>query len=205
MTFVKNFGTIILVMILLSIKNNNKYEEIVKGSKFISLIFKVYNKDEVNYYLEEVKKEYPNATHYCFGYVIDNDIKSSDDKEPSKTAGYPILTQINGHNLNYVLLVVVRYFGGVKLGTGLLTRTYAKLAREVIEGSNIIELAKGYDIMITFNYSDIKNIDYLLEDSKIINKIFDTNIIYNVLIKEELLNKLKDYDIKINKEIYIEN
>lgn len=205
MTFVKNFGTIILVIILLSIKNNNKYEEIVKGSKFISLIFKVYNKDEINDYLEEVKKEYPNATHYCFGYVIDNDIKSSDDKEPSKTAGYPILTQINGHNLNYVLLVVVRYFGGVKLGTGLLTRTYSKLAKEVIERSNIIKLAKGYDIIITFNYSDIKNIDYLLEDSKIISKTFDTNIIYNVLIKEELLNKLKDYDIKINKEIYIES
>ena len=88
-------------MKLLSIKNNDKYELVVKGSKFISLIYRVYNTIEVKDILEKVKKEYPNATHYCFGYVIDNDIKSSDDREPSKTAGLPILNQITSNNLNY--------------------------------------------------------------------------------------------------------
>ena len=156
---------------MLSIKSNDKYEETIKYSKFISLIFKVYSRDVVNYYLERVKENYPNATHYCYGYVIDNDIKSSDDGEPSKTAGIPILNQITSNNLNYTLIIVIRYFGGVKFGTGLLTRTYAKMARDVIKKDNIITLEKGYDIDIIFNYDNIKNIDYILNSSKIGNPL----------------------------------
>ena len=189
---------------LFSIKNNDIYEEVIKYSKFISLIFRVYSKEEVNCYLEKVKKDYPGATHYCYAYVIDNDVKSSDDGEPSKTAGIPILNQITSKNLNYTLIVVVRYFGGVKLGAGPLTRTYAKVARDVIKHDNIITLVKGYDIDITFNYDNIKNIDYILGDSKIINKEFNDNIKYNVYVSEDIFSKLSSYDVKVNKEIYIE-
>lgn len=187
-----------------SIKNNDIYEETIKYSKFISLIYKVYNKEEVNNYLEETKKTYKDATHYCYGYVIDNDIRSSDDGEPSKTAGIPILNQITSNNLNYTLIVVVRYFGGVKLGAGPLTRAYAKLAREVIKKENIVTLEKGYDINIIFNYDEIKNIDYILTNSRILSKEFKDNIIYNVYINKNTLDKLSNYNIKINKEIYIE-
>lgn len=192
------------MIILLSIKNNNIYEEIIKYSRFISLMFKVNSKDEVNYYLDKVKEDYPNATHYCYGYVIDNDIRSSDNGEPSGTAGMPILNQITSNNLNYVLIIVVRYFGGVKLGAGPLTRAYAKLAREVIEKENIITLVKGYDVNISFNYSDIKNIDYILTNSRILNKQFNDNVIYNAYVSEDTLDKLSNYNISINKEIYIE-
>ena len=187
-----------------SIKNNNKYEETIKYSKFISLIYRVYTKDEVKEYLNKAKESYPSATHYCYGYVIDNDIKSSDDNEPSKTAGIPILNQIINNKLNYTLIIVVRYFGGVKLGVGPLTRAYAKVAREVITPNNIIALTKGYDINITFNYNDVKNIDYFLKDSHIINKTFKDNITYNVIVSEDILNKLNNYNITINKETYIE-
>ncbi len=187
-----------------SIKNNNKYEETIKYSKFISLIYRVYTKEEVKEYLNKTKESYPSATHYCYGYVIDNDIKSSDDNEPSKTAGIPILNQIINNKLNYTLIIVVRYFGGVKLGVGPLTRAYAKVAREVITPNNIITLTKGYDINITFTYNDIKNIDYLLKDSYIINKTFKDNITYNVIISKDILDKLNNYNITINKETYIE-
>ena len=187
-----------------SIKNNNKYEETIKYSKFISLIYRVYTKEEVKEYLNKTKESYPSATHYCYGYVIDNDIKSSDDNEPSKTAAIPILNQIINNKLNYTLIIVVRYFGGVKLGVGPLTRAYAKVAREVITPNNIITLTKGYDINITFTYNDIKNIDYLLKDSHIINKTFKDNITYNVIISKDILNKLINYNITINKETYIE-
>lgn len=193
-----------MVINLLSIKKNDRYEETIKYSKFISLVFKVYSKEEVNYYLDKTKKDYPNATHYCYGYVIDNDIKSSDDGEPAKTAGIPILNQITSNNLNYILLIVVRYFGGVKLGTGPLTRAYAKLARNVIKKENIITLVNGYDINISFNYNEIKDIDYILDNSRILNKEFDDIVKYNVCVSEETLNKLSNYNIKINKEIYIE-
>lgn len=189
---------------MLSIKSSDKYELIIKNSKFISLIFRVYSKKEVNNILDNIKKEYPNATHYCYGYVIDSDIRANDDNEPSGTAGYPILNQITSNNLNYTLIVVVRYFGGIKLGVGSLTRTYAKVSREVIRDNNIIELEKGYDINIVFNYNDIKGIDYILSNSKIITKIFDKNIIYNVYVNKNILDKLSKYDITINKEIYIE-
>ena len=187
-----------------SIKNNNKYEETIKYSKFISLIYRVYTKEEVKEYLNKTKESYPSATHYCYGYVIDNDIKSSDDNEPSKTAGIPILNQIINNKLNYTLIIVVRYFGGVKLGVGPLTRAYAKVAREVITPNNIITLTKGYHINITFTYNDIKNIDYLLKDSYIINKTFKDKITYNVIISKDILDKLNNYNITINKETYIE-
>lgn len=189
---------------LLSIKNNDIYEEIIKYSRFISLIFRVNSKEEVNYYLNKTKNDYPNASHYCYGYVIDNDIKSSDNGEPSGTAGIPILNQITSNNLNYVLIVVVRYFGGVKLGAGPLTRAYAKIARNVIKKENIITLVKGYDIDIYFNYNDIKDIDYILNNSRILNKEFNNNIKYHAHVNTETLNKLSNYNIIINNEIYIE-
>ena len=173
---------------MFSIKNNDRYEDIIKYSKFISLIFRVYSKEEVTTTLNKIKKEYPNATHYCYGYVIDNDIKSSDDGEPSKTAGLPILNQILSNHLNYTLIIVIRYFGGVKLGTGPLTRAYAKVARNVINKNNIVTLEKGYNININFNYNDIKDVEHILGNSKIINKTFDNDIVYNVYVNNETLN-----------------
>lgn len=192
------------MIILLSIKNSNKYEETIKYSKFISLVFRVYNEEEVKKIINNIKKEYPSATHYCYAYIIENNIKSSDDGEPSKTAGIPILNQIIGHNLNYTLIVVIRYFGGIKLGTGLLTRTYSKVAREVIQKDNIITLIKGYNITIKFNYENIKDIDYILLNSRIISKEYNNNITYNVLVTEETLNKLNNYKVIVNNETYIE-
>lgn len=189
---------------MLSIKNNYKYEYTEKNSKFISLVFRVYNKEEVNNILDKVKNEYNDATHYCYAYIIDNDIRMNDDGEPSGTAGSPILKQIQNNNLNYTLIIVVRYFGGTKLGTGPLTRAYAKVSREVIKKDNIIELIIGYDIDITFSYNDVKNIDYLLGNSRIINKTFDKDITYNVYVTKEVLDLLSNYNIKIKKEIFIE-
>lgn len=194
----------LLVNNMLSIKNNYKYEYIEKNSKFISLVFRVYNKEEVNNILDKVKNEYNDATHYCYAYIIDNDIRMNDDGEPSGTAGSPILKQIQNNNLNYTLIIVVRYFGGVKLGAGPLTRAYAKVSREVIKNDNIIEMVKGYDIDITFNYNDIKNIEYVLSNCNIINKIFDNEITYSVYVTKEVLDLLTNYNIKIKKEIFIE-
>ena len=102
------------------------------------------------------------------------------------------------------LIIVVRYFGGIKLGAGPLTRAYAKVAKNVIDKDNIIELVIGYDIDITFNYNDIKNIDYLLKNSTIINKKFDNDITYNTHVTKEVLDSLSNYNIKIKKEIFIE-
>lgn len=189
---------------MLSILHSDKYEETVKYSKFISFIFKVYSREEALKKINALKEKYPDASHYCFGYVIDNDIKSSDDGEPSKTAGSPILRQIIEKRLNYVLIVVIRFFGGVKLGVGPLTRTYAKMAREVIRKENIVSLIKGYEIRITFNYDVGRDIDYILANSRILGKEYGESIVYHALVSEDILNKLKKYKIEIIGEKYIE-
>ena len=104
----------------------------VKKYKFISYYYEVHSKEEVEVILESLKKEHKKARHIPYAYKIGSIAKKSDDKEPSNTAGTPIYNLIMQQNLDNVLILVVRYFGGTKLGAGLLTRTYLNSAKEVI-------------------------------------------------------------------------
>ena len=105
----------------------------IKKSKFIAYYYEVKTKEEVDAILKELKEEHKKAKHIPYAYKIDNLVKKSDDKEPSNTAGTPIYNIIMQNNLNNVLILVVRYFGGTLLGSGLLTRTYLNSAKEVIK------------------------------------------------------------------------
>ncbi len=101
----------------------------IKKSRFIAYLFELNNLDEVKTNIEKLKKEHKKANHFCYAYTYNKEkvsTKVCDDGEPSGTAGYPILNVINKKNLNNVLIVVVRYFGGIKLGAGGLTRAYTK-------------------------------------------------------------------------------
>ncbi len=111
----------------------NKREFIIKKSKFIGLYYEVSNVDEVNKILESIKKEYKKAHHYPYAYKIGNDIKKSDDKEPSNTAGFPIYNIIIKNNLDNCLIVVIRFYGGIKLGVGPLTRAYFNTANSLLQ------------------------------------------------------------------------
>lgn len=111
----------------------NSYTYEIKKSKFIGLYYEVDTIEEVNLILEDVKKEHKKARHIPYAYKIDNNIKKTDDKEPSGTAGMPILNIIEKNNLNHTLIIVIRYFGGIKLGTGGLIRAYSTTAKEVIK------------------------------------------------------------------------
>ncbi len=104
----------------------------IKKSKFIGYYYEVDSVDEVINILELLKKNNKKARHIPYAYKIDNQIKKSDDKEPSGTSGMPILNIIEKNNLNHVLIAVVRYFGGIKLGAGGLIRAYGNTAKEVI-------------------------------------------------------------------------
>lgn len=103
-----------------------------KKSKFYGFRYDVSSIEEVETILEELKREHKKAKHFCYAYKIGNIERKNEDKEPSNTAGKPILDVINFNNLENTLIVVVRYFGGTLLGRGLLTRTYSKAARELI-------------------------------------------------------------------------
>ena len=108
-------------------------EIIIKKSKFITKLYKIDKVNEVENILNELKKEHKKATHYCFAYKINGQEKAFDDGEPNHTAGLPILNIIHIKNLDNILIVVIRYFGGVKLGAGPLTRAYSKSASEIIK------------------------------------------------------------------------
>lgn len=111
----------------------NTYTLEVKKSKFIAYYYIIDNKDEIEEVLDKLKKEHKKAKNIPYAYKINNIAKKTDDKEPSNTAGMPIYQVIEKNNLENVLIVVVRYFGGTKLGAGLLTRSYLNSALEVIK------------------------------------------------------------------------
>ena len=178
---------------------------VIRNSKFICLIYNVNNLLDIDKYLNNVKDVYSNATHYCYGYIMDNIKKESDDGEPGGTAGIPILQVLEKNNLNRVLCVVVRYFGGIKLGAGGLVRAYTKSVTECLDG-HIIELKMGYNITIYFDYRVIKQVDYILRDSVILNRDFNDNVVYNVNTTEDIIDKIRGIggvDIVINESIYI--
>ena len=121
------------------IKKTSEYELIIKKSRFISYLYFVKSVDEVNNYLNDLKIKYKDASHICYAYIINNDEKYNDDKEPSKTAGYPMLNLLKKNDINYVLAVVVRYFGGIKLGSGNLLRTYLNVTNKNLKKTGIKE------------------------------------------------------------------
>jgi uncharacterized YigZ family protein len=183
-----------------TIKENTTSEIIIKNSRFITLLYKVNNIDMVKLLLDETKNTYKEATHYCYAYIIDNEEKSTDDGEPGGTAGLPILQVLKKNNLNYVLAVVIRYFGGIKLGAGGLVRAYTKSVTNALDNNNLVSLIKGYNITISFDYKDVKEVDYLLKDNNINNKVFTDKIEYNLDVSEDIFNK-----IKVNSNINILN
>lgn len=185
-----------------TINNEYIYELEVKKSRFISVLKKVKDITEIDKILSDLKEEYKDATHYCYAYIINDKKKSSDDNEPGGTAGLPILQALEKNNLNYVLCVVIRYFGGIKLGAGGLIRAYSKATSEAIRNSDKIELIKGLEIKFTTNYEEQKRIDYLLKDYQF-TKEYGTSITYNALIPEDdLINlNIKELEIIDKKEI----
>ena len=186
-----------------TIKKNNENEIIIKNSRFICYLIKI-NSPDINSILEKIKNIHPKATHYCYGFIYDNIKKSTDDGEPSGTAGLPILNVLEKENLNHIMAVVVRYFGGIKLGAGGLVRAYTKSITETLKITKYIELVKGYKINIKFPYNEEKNINYILKDSQITKKEYQNDIYYECNIEEKILSNLTKYNPNILENIYIE-
>ena len=181
-----------------SIKEKITNEIIINKSRFITVIEKINDINEIQTKIENIKKQYKDATHYCYAYIINNHEKCSDNGEPSGTAGLPILNVLKQNNLTNVLCIVIRYFGGIKLGAGGLIRAYSTSASTALTKTTITNLVKGYNITIEFSYDNLKQIDYLLKDIQI-KKDFNTNITYTFNIKEETLNKLENELNKLSK------
>lgn len=179
-----------------TIVNNIENEIIIKNSRFITFIYKI-NSEDIKNYLETIKEKYPKATHYCYAYIYNDNKRASDDNEPSNTAGSPMLNVLEKENLNHVLAITVRYFGGIKLGAGGLIRAYSKSVTEALKFAQYEELEMGFKIKITFNYNQEKQVSYILNNSEIISKDFSEKITYIALINKSTLDKLNDYTYEI--------
>lgn len=171
-----------------SIKNNieNVYE--IKKSKFITKLYKVNNLDDINKIFDKLNKEYKDATHICYAYIVNSQEKCSDNGEPSGTAGLPILNVLKKNELQNVLAVVIRYFGGIKLGAGGLVRAYSNSVVETLKLTEKIELIEGYLIEFEFSYDNVKLVDYMLNNKNIVSKEYNNSIIYKFYLNKEELN-----------------
>ena len=163
----------------------------IKKSKFIGYAFFCADVDEANKYLESVRFEHKKATHVCYAYVVNSNEKASDDGEPQGTAGIPILEIIKKRKLTNVLVIVVRYFGGIKLGAGGLVRAYGESAGLALNSAATTNLIEATQFSVSLNYGEegvlntIKNTegvyDLKFEYSDKINVTFLANAELEVL------------------------
>ena len=184
-----------------TIKENISAEIVEKKSKFIANILYVESKEESEKIIKDINKKYYDARHNCYAYRITEENvtieKSSDDGEPSGTAGSPLLNILSKNNLSNILVIVTRYFGGILLGTGGLVRAYSTACNQAIEKAEIIDmdLYELYEIEIP--YEESKNFRHYAQENNIIIK----NEEYLDIIKFKIA--LKDVEVLNKKEIYV--
>lgn len=164
-------------------------------SIFIAILFHVTSIENVKQYLEAAREDFPKAKHYCYAYVIDDKEKCSDDGEPSKTAGRPLLELLKKKNLNETLIVVVRYFGGVLLGASRLMSTYIEAGVNVIDHADIVEIAERYIYHASLTYSEFDTLKRLIkrEDFGLENLIYGDKIDVDILCREDDASKLTQW------------
>lgn len=185
-------------------------EIVEKKSRFISTIFYVNSVEEAEEKIKIIKKRYYDAKHNCFAYIVNDDKvfikKSSDDGEPSGTAGAPMVEILEKQGLANLLIVVTRYFGGILLGTGGLVRAYSDSLKKALEKATIVELEQGFELDVELDYSNFEKFKYYCSKNNIniINCTYLNNVIckieLNEIEKEKLENDFYNQNIlKINK------
>ena len=187
-----------------TINKNIEHEIIIKNSRFITILIKINNKEDITKNLEKCKINYPKATHYCYAYKLGKIIKkASDDGEPSGTAGLPMLNVLDKENITNILAIVIRYFGGIKLGAGGLIRAYTKSVKEALNEIEKKELVPAVLCEITFPYTKEQEIKKEIKEENIISKTYLENITYQMKIPKTS-SLLQDKNIKILEDTYIE-
>ena len=159
-----------------TIKEDGQVQEEIKKSRFICHAKRVYSEEEARDFITAIKKEHYKATHNCSAFIIGerSEIKrTSDDGEPSGTAGVPMLGVLENHNLTNVCVVVTRYFGGIKLGAGGLIRAYAGSVALAVKEIGIIEIKEQAGIAIQMSYAQYQEYSNFLKEHNLIE--LDTN------------------------------
>ena len=163
----------------LTIKENGSNELIIKKSRFIASIARTSSTEEANEFIQQISKKYRDATHNTFAYTIginDDQVKESDNGEPSGTAGVPELKALQLMNLKNVTVVVTRYFGGIKLGAGGLIRAYSNSVTSVVEKVGVIKRVLQQELIFNVPYNRFDEVDHYLKT----NNVFIANTEYGV-------------------------
>ena len=174
-----------------------------KMSKFIAIAQPVQSADEAKALIKEIAKKYHDARHCCWAYMIGterNEYLSSDNGEPSGTAGKPILGQINSFGLTNVMIAVVRYFGGIKLGTSGLIVAYREAARTAIEAGEILECHEQATLSFSFPYLAMNDVMKLVKNSdlKVLDQQFDNVCSMTIQTDADKMPALRERIAKID-------
>lgn len=190
-------------MCFTTIEKEVQTEIVEKKSKFIANFFPVESREEAEELIKETKKKYHDARHNCIAYRIieDNQTieKSSDDGEPSGTAGAPMLNILQKNNLVNVLIIVTRYFGGILLGTGGLVRAYSDSLLKAIEESQTIQKCQGTEMLITLEYGQLDCFKYYCKNHNILltNVEYSEFVVCKIALEDDKKEKLmKDFETK---------
>lgn len=179
----------------LTVKDAALAEYTINKSRFIANVQRVKSESEAVAYLNSIQKKYWDANHNCSAYIIGRDTackKANDDGEPSGTAGRPILNVLERNNLTDLIIIITRYFGGIKLGAGGLIRAYGHSASLALEKATIVELVSFQKISLSFPYSDMGSIENYLHKNNIVivDKSYTDIITFTILLPVAAANKI---------------
>lgn len=177
----------------LTIKENGNHEIIIKKSRFIATLARTTTTEEANDFIKQVSKKYHDATHNTYAYTIglhDDQVKASDNGEPSGTAGVPELKALQLMNLKNVTVVVTRYFGGTKLGAGGLIRAYSNSVTEAVQAIGVVKRVLQQELIFSIAYNRFDEVDHYLKE----NDIFIANTEYGVDVKISVFLDEDDQD-----------
>lgn len=185
-----------------TIKDTAEGQLTEKKSKFIAYAVPVKSVDEVKSLVEKYRKEYYDSRHVCWAYMLGperKEFRANDDGEPSGTAGKPILGQINSHELTDIAIFVIRYFGGIKLGTSRLITAYKGAASEALTNAEIIEKTVDMDISFKFEYPFMNDVMKIVKDMEpqIITQHFDMDCSMTLRIRKALYSQLTERLVKV--------
>ncbi len=185
-----------------TIGKNSEFVLEIKKSKFMAFCFEVQNEQEAQTIVKDYQKKYSDATHVCYAYKLTNTAKMSDDGEPQGTAGKPIFDLISLKNLTNTLIIVVRYFGGIKLGAGGLTRAYSNSANEVIKLSGEKEIVETVNLEFKLNLNKTKYLSLINDIDGIINVkiLYGDKIQLEIKVRKEMIESVKSQINSILKE-----
>lgn len=167
-----------------------------KRSKFIAIALPVRTLAEIKAYLDEYQKKYYDARHVCYAYMLGaerKEFRANDNGEPSGTAGKPILGQINSNELTDILVIVVRYFGGIKLGTSGLIVAYKTAAAQALSEAQIIEKTVDEQVTVVFEYPFMNDIMRIVkeESPEILNQSYDMDCVMTLRIRKSQMPRLR--------------